>query len=238
MQLACRHSEVKTLVLLAGGTTTAGQDHLARASWMPIFAVAANDDDNAVELMRWIVGFSSNPMNRIKTYSKGGHGTDLFPVHADLEPAIVSWFERHLITQPVRAAAAGKPRPGPSARAAAALREPGGGARMLAQLREARKQGQPFALAPEAAVNALGYELMQGGKVQDAIQLFELNVEAHPDSANTYDSLSDAYLAAKDQARARQYAQKALDALARDKRASEELKKLIRESAEAKLRKK
>ena len=236
VQLARRHSEIKTVVLLAGGTTTAGQDHLARTSWMPIFAVAAADDDNAVELMRWIVGFSSNPMNRIKTYAKGGHGTDLFPVHADLEPSIVSWFERHLVTQPVKAA--GKPQPGPSARVAASLREPGGGGRMLTQLREARKQGKPFTLAPEAAINLLGYELLQANRVQDAIQLFELNVEAHPDSANTYDSLSDGHLAAKDDARARQYAQKALDALPRDKNLSEDLKKQIRESSEAKLRKK
>ncbi len=239
VQVARRHAEVKTLVLLAGGTNTAGQEHLARASWMPIFAVAAHDDGDAVGLMGWIIGFSSNPMNRLKTYPKGGHGTELFPVHADLEPAIVSWFERHLVTKPVRPAAANaKPQPGPSALAAAALREPGGVARVRQQLREARKDGKPFALAPEGAINGLGYELLQGGRVKDAIQLFELNVEAHPDSANTYDSLSDAYLAAKDGAKAKEYARKALEVLRRDTKSSEEQKKPIRESAEAKLRKK
>lgn len=239
VQLARRHAEVKTLVLLAGGTYTSGQEYLARASWMPIFGVAADDDGDAVGLMRWIVGFSSNPSNRLKTYAKGGHGTALFRVHADLEPAIVSWFERHLVTHPVVAAAAGaKAQPGPSARLAAELRDRGGAARLRQRLREARKAGTPFSLAPEGAINLLGYEHLQGGRVQDAIQMFELNVEAHPESANTYDSLSDAYLAARDTARAAEYARKALDVLSRDKNAGEEQKKAIRESAEAKLRKK
>ncbi len=239
VQFARRHAEVKTLVLLAGGTDTAGQEYLARASWMPIFGVAADDDGDAVGLMRWIVGFSSNPSNKLKTYAKGGHGTALFAVHADLEPAIVGWFERHLVTHPVRAAAAGaRPKPGPSARAAAELRERGGAARIRQRLREARKAGKPLAVAPVGAINALGYELLQGGRVHDAIPVFELNIEAYPESANNYDSLADAYVAAKDPARAATYARKALDALARDKDASEEQKKLIRESAEAKLGKK
>jgi dienelactone hydrolase len=237
VNFARRHAEVKTLVLLAGGTTLAGQQHLARASWMPVLAVAAHDDGNAVETMGWILGFSSNPANQLKTYPKGGHGTELFAVHKDLEPAIVTWFERHLVKKPVRAADGGKSKPGPSARAAAALREPGGAARIRQQLREARKEGKPFALAPEAALNALGYELLQAGQVKEAIQVFELNVEAHPESANTYDSLADAHLAAKDTARAREYAQKALDVLQRDTKAPEEQKKAIRESAEGKLRK-
>jgi dienelactone hydrolase len=238
VQLARRQAGIKTLVLLAGGTNVPGQDHLARAAWMPVFGVAADDDGDAVGLVRWIVGFSSNPANRIKTYPKGGHGTELFPVHADLEPAIVSWFQRHLVTQPVRAAAAGAAsRPGPSARMAATLREPGGAARLAKQLRDARKQGKPVSLAPEAAINLLGYELMQGGRAKDAIQVLELNVQAYPDSANTYDSLADAYVAAKDPAKASEYARKAIDTLGRDKGASEEQKKAIRESAESKLRK-
>jgi len=236
VQLARRHPEVKTVVLLAGGTTAAGEDYLGRASWMPIFGVAAHDDGNAVDFMRWTMGFSSNPTNQLKTYPKGGHGTELFAVHADLEPAIVSWFERHLVTQPVRAAAATTARPGPSARAAAELRESGGAARIRQRLREAQKAGTPFDLAPEGAINALGYELLQGGRVQHAIQLFELNVEAHPDSANTYDSLSDAYVVAKDRVKVVEYARKALEALPRDTAASNDTKQQIRQSAEAKLR--
>jgi dienelactone hydrolase len=235
IQLARRHSEVKTVVLLAGGATTAGEDHLARTPWMPVFAVAAHDDGDAVEQMQWTIGFSSNPANRLKTYPKGGHGTELFAVHADLEPAIVSWFEQYLITRPVRAAA-GAPKPGPSARQAAELRAPGGTARIRQRLRESRKAGKPPSLPPEPAINLLGYEFMQGGRVQDAIQLFELNVEAHPESANAHDSLADGYLAAKDRGRAQAHARKALELLARDKNVSEDFRKEIRKSAEAKLK--
>ena len=109
---------------------------------------------------------------------------------------------------------------------------------MRQRLREARKAGKPLALAPESAINLLGYEHLQAGRVPDAIQVFELNVEAYPESANTYDSLADAYVAAKDTAKAAEYARKALDVLARDKNAGEDQRKLIRESAEAKLKKK
>lgn len=46
----------------------------------------------------------------------------------------------------------------------------------------------------EAQLNTLGYQLMQGGKVKDAIEIFKLNVEQFPDSFNTYDSLGEGYM--------------------------------------------
>ena len=45
-------------------------------------------------------GFSSNPANRFAEYPNGGHGTEIFRVHADLEPAIAGWFAEHLIAHP------------------------------------------------------------------------------------------------------------------------------------------
>jgi tetratricopeptide (TPR) repeat protein len=45
----------------------------------------------------------------------------------------------------------------------------------------------------EQELNVLGYKLMATKKSTEAIQIFELNVEAYPDSANAYDSLADAY---------------------------------------------
>jgi dienelactone hydrolase len=236
IQLARRHPEVKTLVLLAGGTNPAGEQFLARSPWLPVFASAAHDDGQIVDVMRWLLGFSSNPANRLQEYRTGGHGTDMFPLHKDLEPAIVAWFDRHLVKEPVRATAPGTPQPGPSARIASALREPGGGARTRAALQAARKAKQPFALAPEGVVNLVGYELLQGGRVPDAIGLFELNVEAYPGSANTLDSLSDGYLAAGDKVRALEFARKAIAALPSDKTAPPEFKQQIRESAEGKIR--
>jgi predicted alpha/beta superfamily hydrolase len=58
---------------------------------------------------------------------------------------------------------------------------------------------------PEALVNQIGYQvLLGGGKVDDAIAVFKVNVERFPESANVHDSLGEAYEAAGklDQARA------------------------------------
>jgi dienelactone hydrolase len=236
IQLARRHPEVKTLVLLAGGTNAAGEEFLAQSPWIPIFAAAAHDDGLIVDVMRWLLGFSSGRGNHLQEYRTGGHGTDLFAVHKDLEPAIVAWFDRHLVKDPVPVTTAAVPQPGPSARIAAALRTPGGGARALADLKAARKVKKPMPLAPEGVMNAIGYELLQGGRAPDAIGIFELNVEAYPGSANTLDSLSDGYLAAGDKVRALEYARKAIAALPGDKTASAEFTQQIRESAERKIR--
>ena len=235
IQLARRHPEVKTLVLLAGGTTAAGQEFLAQSPWMPILASAAHDDGRAVDEMKWLLGFSSGSGNHLQEYRTGGHGTDMFAVHKDLEPAIVAWFDRHLVKDPVRVTTTAA-QPGPSARLAAALRAPGGGAKALADLKEARKANAPMTLAPEAVINAIGYELLQGGRAPDAVGIFELNVEAYPGSANTLDSLSDGYLAAGDKAKALEYARKAIAALPGDTSAPPEFKQQIRESAEGKIR--
>ncbi|MGD9347913.1 MAG: tetratricopeptide repeat protein, partial [Candidatus Aminicenantes bacterium] len=47
----------------------------------------------------------------------------------------------------------------------------------------------------EGLLNNLGYRLLREKKLQDAIQIFTLNVEIHPDYANGYDSLGEAYMA-------------------------------------------
>ena len=45
----------------------------------------------------------------------------------------------------------------------------------------------------EAEINAFGYRLIQLQKMDEAIEMFKLNVELYPNSANVYDSLGDAY---------------------------------------------
>ena len=45
-------------------------------------------------------------------------------------------------------------------------------------------------------MNALGDELLQEGKTEDAIEIFKLNVSAFPNSSNVYDSLGEAYMTA------------------------------------------
>jgi tetratricopeptide (TPR) repeat protein len=44
-------------------------------------------------------------------------------------------------------------------------------------------------------LNRLGYELLQQKKITDAIEVLKLNAEMHPQSANVYDSLGEAYKA-------------------------------------------
>jgi len=46
---------------------------------------------------------------------------------------------------------------------------------------------------PEAMVNQLGYQSLQAGKTDEAIEIFKRNVERYPASANVYDSLAEAY---------------------------------------------
>lgn len=46
----------------------------------------------------------------------------------------------------------------------------------------------------ENELNALGYQLIQAKKFTDAIRVFQLNVEAYPQSSNVYDSLGEAYM--------------------------------------------
>jgi tetratricopeptide (TPR) repeat protein len=46
----------------------------------------------------------------------------------------------------------------------------------------------------EDELNALGYQLVQANKLKQAIRIFQLNVEAYPNSGNTYDSLGEAYM--------------------------------------------
>ena len=62
----------------------------------------------------------------------------------------------------------------------------------------------------EHSVNSAGYELMESGKLPDAIELFKLNVRLYPESWNVYDSLGEAYAKAGDTALAIQNYEKSL----------------------------
>jgi hypothetical protein len=46
----------------------------------------------------------------------------------------------------------------------------------------------------ENEVNSFGYQLLRAEKFKQAIRIFQLNVEAYPQSGNTYDSLAEAYM--------------------------------------------
>ena len=76
-------------------------------------------------------------------------------------------------------------------------------------------------LAPvltEQSINLLGYALYNNNEHDSAREVFLWNVRAHPASANTYDSLADAYIALKDTACAAAAYRKALEKLPSDPR--------------------
>ena len=46
----------------------------------------------------------------------------------------------------------------------------------------------------ELHLNELGYLLLNADKLQDAIAVFQRNVQEYPQSSNVYDSLGEAYM--------------------------------------------
>ncbi|RPH34992.1 hypothetical protein EHM92_07030, partial [bacterium] len=81
----------------------------------------------------------------------------------------------------------------------------------------------------EGSVNRKGYELLQGGSAKQAINIFRLNVQAFPRSANTYDSLGEAYLTTGDTTLAMENYRKSLALDPENKNAEEVLTRLQRE---------
>ena len=53
-------------------------------------------------------------------------------------------------------------------------------------------------LPPEMDINRLGYDLMNRGRLDAAIRVFQFNVKAYPEAWNTYDSLAEGYMEAGD----------------------------------------
>ena len=57
------------------------------------------------------------------------------------------------------------------------------------------KQGGPGTYyIDEGEINALGYRLMGSERIEEAIEIFKINVEEFPESWNVYDSLGEAYM--------------------------------------------
>jgi dienelactone hydrolase len=234
--LARRHPEVKTVVLLSGNATPEAREYLRQTPGLSVFGSASVDDGNAVAGMKWILGWSPNKDNKFVEYQKAGHGTDMFAVEKGLQPAILDWFDAKLRTAPATLAKPSTPpAPTPVIEFWTAATEPGGMVRARRIFDEWRKKDPNMMLFPEGEANVHGYSLLQAGNTKDAIAMFQMNVDAYPTSANTYDSLADAQLAAGNRDEALRLAQKALEVLPNDTNAPPEFKQLVRESAEKKI---
>ena len=78
----------------------------------------------------------------------------------------------------------------------------------------------------EEAINSLGYRLLRQKNFRDAVRVFQLNTDLHPQSANTYDSLAEAYMDSGDKPLAIQFYEKSLALDPNNSNAISQLKKL------------
>jgi tetratricopeptide (TPR) repeat protein len=259
VKLASRHKEIRSLVLLAGGTDSAGINYLRQNAWIPLFTSAAADDEylsDAPQLMRWFAEVTGNPRNKFVGFQNGRHGTEIFAPHPELPRQIVAFYVDTLENNPN---AKFIPKQTPASKFWAAASEPGGATRAAQIFHDARKRDPNAFVFPESMLNVLGYERLQAAGVNlganfpgeksapasasdaaqakaDALMLLKLNAEAYPESANTQDSLADAYLANGQDAEALAAEQKCLELLPNDK-APDQFKTQLRQAAEQKIAK-
>jgi pimeloyl-ACP methyl ester carboxylesterase len=239
VHFAQRHPEVRSLVLLAGPLDPGGLAFLETTTWLPIFAAGAADDqydDNTPELMQWLLALSGNPRNKFSGFKDGKHGTEIFGPHPELPTQIVAWYADTLVSHVADPSAAVTPKPSPMRDFWQHAEKPDQIQSAIKIFHDQRARDPQAIVFPEAALNLLGYRYLQTGNLKEAVSIFTLNTEAYPASANTYDSLGDAYLADGQTDRALQASQKAIALLATDK-SGEDRKKAIRASAEDKIAK-
>lgn len=233
--LARRHPEVKTVMLLSGNVTPPAREYLRDSPWMPVLAAASHDDGNALEGMRWILGWSRNQTNKLVEYEKAGHGTDMFAVEKGLQPVMLEWLDANLRNASTKPVTSSPAPPTPVEKFWTTLTGPGGPAKARVLFDKARQENSGVVLFPETEANAYGYQLLQEGRNDDAIIVFKMNADAYPNSPNTYDSLADAYLAAGNKDEALRLAEKTLVMLEKDTTTPEDFKVQIKESAEKKI---
>jgi dienelactone hydrolase len=96
VQASRRHPEIRTIVLLSGGTDADGEAHIKSSPSIPILGAASEEDTNAAASIRKIVGLSTNRDSRIDMFKDAGHAAKMFAKQVDLEADIVIWFRANL----------------------------------------------------------------------------------------------------------------------------------------------
>ncbi len=87
----------------------------------------------------------------------------------------------------------------------------------------------------EAALNMTGYQLLQAGRAEEAVEIFRMNAETYPNSANVWDSYADGCLGVDDQAQAIECYQKVLEVLPNDTLTGPDLRETLTNNATASL---
>jgi tetratricopeptide (TPR) repeat protein len=81
---------------------------------------------------------------------------------------------------------------------------------MIAEFRRLKNSGDPDLYSAESDINGFGYQLLRNKKFNEAIEVFKLNVESYPQSANVYDSLGEAFMMQGDKEKAIENYERAL----------------------------
>ena len=221
-------ADIKSLVMMSGETFRPGIEFLHQASQLPELFVVADTDEYppTVEAMLWLYARASSPSRKLIRYSAaqeapwlwyetsdaskvpdtGSHGTDLFKTHPDLPGIIMQWF----VTTLIRTAGHAPADPLAAAAILNQLTMPGEVALVKQQLIEARRKDPKAQLWPEVSADIIGSGHLREGEIKEAIEVFQLNLLAYPDSADAHCNLADAYLKDGQKDLARQYAKKAL----------------------------
>jgi dienelactone hydrolase len=238
VQLARRHAEVNSLVLLSEGTDRAGREFLRKSPKLPLFMAAADDDPDlgVVEIMQWLGDLSPDTSNKLVHYTTGGHGVEMFAAHKELPGMIVDWFRATLKDPPSVSATRAAGSMSAESRLLELLDQPDELSKAAAMYAEEHRRDPKSALFSEIVLNRIGYEHLVTGDNKGAIEIFKLNVTANPNSPNVYDSLGDAYLADGQKDLARENAKKTLELLATDTTDSQARRDGIKANAEQKLK--
>jgi sugar lactone lactonase YvrE/dienelactone hydrolase len=144
-----------------------------------------------------------------------------FDAHVKRDESAVAWlarspeangFSRGAVTIEHRTAR----QPAPTTAQVIAWINAQGARAAMDRFREAQRSDPEAAVFQEAAMNAFGYQLLNGVAPAASIDVFRMNTELYPRSANVWDSLSEAYEITGDLPRALEFARKTLDALPGD----------------------
>jgi tetratricopeptide (TPR) repeat protein len=96
----------------------------------------------------------------------------------------------------------------------------------IIQLIITQDSNKPVYDTAQVNINNMGYSLMQVGRIKDALKIFELNIELHPDSYRTYDSYGECLLKLGDTTKAIKAYEKSVELNPNNQNGMEMLSKL------------
>ena len=106
----------------------------------------------------------------------------------------------------------------------------------IAAYRKLKEANPADPAVAEQRFNGVGYRLLVQKDYPKAIAIFQLNTELYPASANTYDSLAEAYMASGDKEKAIALYRKSMQVIDADAKATPEQKTAMKANAIAKLK--